>query len=126
MHEFSVMKQVVEAVLAEAKNRGSIEVKEVLLDVGALTFLGEEQMRFAYEVLTKDTPMEGSEIVIREVPPEVRCASCGYDGAVGYSNDQIFHTAVPIFMCPDCGGGVDIIKGRECTVRNIRMAIEEG
>ena len=50
MHEFSMTSQIVNCVLEEAKKHNARRVSEVHLVVGKLTFLGLEQVRFAYEM----------------------------------------------------------------------------
>ena len=62
MHEFSVMTQIVDSVLAEARSRDAHKVEQVELEVGEFTMLGSEQLKFAYEVLSKDTLLQGSNL----------------------------------------------------------------
>jgi hypothetical protein len=45
MHEFSVMTQIVDLVLDEARKRNASKVEQVDLEVGEFTMLGLEQMR---------------------------------------------------------------------------------
>ena len=51
--------QIVNSILEEAKKHNAKRIDEVHLVIGKLTFLGLEQVRFAYEILVKDTIMEG-------------------------------------------------------------------
>ena len=125
MHEFSVMSQVVSAIIPEAEKRNAIAVKVVHLEVGILTSLGKEQLTFAYEVLTKGTVLEGSELSIADVQPEVKCTACQYSGPVDYLEDPFFHNMVPRLSCPECGGKVDVLKGLECNVRDMRITVED-
>jgi len=123
MHEFSVMSQIVDSILAEAKKRDARKVEEVDLEIGDFTLLGEEQMRFAYEVLSKGTILQGSNLNIRHLKGKVRC-SCGYQGAVKVDEDSP-HRMVPILECPKCHNAAKIVEGRECVVRNIRMVVPD-
>ena len=123
MHEFSVTSQIVQNVLAEAEKRGAKKVTEVHLTIGKLTFLGLEQVRFAYEVLTKDTIMEGSKLVIDEQEGTVKCSNCNYEGGFKYEDDPLYHVPVPTLKCPKCSSTVNITAGKECTIRNIKMMI---
>ena len=54
MHEYSIMSQVIQAILDEAGKNKLNTISKVTLEIGELTFLGEEQLRFCYEVLSKD------------------------------------------------------------------------
>lgn len=124
MHEFSITSQIVQNVLAEAEKRGAKKVTEVNLTIGKLTFLGLEQVRFAYEVLTKGTIAEGSRLVIEEQEGFVKCSNCGYQGGFKYEDDPMYHVPVPTLKCPKCGSTVSIASGKECTIRNIKMLVK--
>lgn len=123
MHEFSVTSQVVQSVLAEAEKRGAKKVTEVDLVIGKLTFLGLEQVQFAYEVLAKDTILEGSKLVIEEQEGIVKCNKCGYEGGFKYEDDPLYHVPVPTLKCPQCGSVVSIVAGKECTIKSIKMMV---
>jgi hydrogenase nickel incorporation protein HypA/HybF len=123
VHEFSITNQIVQSVLTEAEKRGAKKVTEVHLAIGKLTFLGLEQVRFAYEVLTKDTIMEGSQLIIEEQEGIVKCGNCGYQGDFKYQDDPLYHVPVPTLKCPKCNNTVTITAGKECTIKNIKMMI---
>ena len=86
MHEVSVVSDIVSAILRELENYNVEKVEEVVLVVGEMTSLGQEQLEFAYEIVTKDTKLEGSKLVIENEKIRVRCESCGYEGGA-----QCFH-----------------------------------
>lgn len=124
MHEFSVMAQIVENVLREANARKARRVDSVDLRIGDFTMLGEEQMRFAYEILSKDTILAGSELKVSHIKGGIRCRTCGYEGEVLSSEDSP-HRMIPILECPKCHGAAEVTKGRECEVRNISMVVPD-
>ena len=126
MHEFSVTSQIVEAILKEAEKHNARKIVEVRLDIGKLTFLGLEQVRFSYEVLVKGTIMEGSKLYIEEKDGIIKCNSCGYEGDFKYQNDPIYHIPTPTLHCPKCGETVEIVGGRECTIRDVKLLIDKG
>jgi hydrogenase nickel incorporation protein HypA/HybF len=121
MHEFSRTSQIVEAVLSEAEKQHAVRVIEVELEIGDLTFLGIEQVRFAYEILTDKTIAKNSRLKIDQIQGRGRCDSCGYDGPLSYLNDEQFHIVVPTFNCPRCGRPLSISAGRECVIKRIRI-----
>jgi len=124
MHEFSVMTQIVDSVLEEAKRRDAKKVEQVDLEVGEFTLLGREQLEFAYDVLSKDSILQGSRLEIRTVKGKIKCGSCGYEGSVKVAEDAP-HRSVPILECPKCHSAAKIVEGRECVVRNIRMVVPD-
>jgi len=123
VHEFSITSQIVQNVLAEAEKRGAKKVTEVNLVIGKLTFLGLDQVRFAYEVITKGTIAEGSKLVIEEREGFVKCSNCGYEGDFKYEDDPLYHVPVPTLKCPKCSSTVSITAGKECTIKNIKMLV---
>ncbi len=129
MHEFSTMSQIVDAILQEAKKHDAIDVKEVHLEIGELTFLLEEPLKFAYEILSKDSILERSKLIVKEKRAMVSCNSCGYGGEIDY--DQTFsigphmgYPRYPKISCPECDSRVEIVAGKECTIRNIVICVE--
>jgi len=113
----------VHSVLEEAERRRAKSVTEVHLVVGKLTFLGLEQVRFAYEALIKGTVLDGSRLVIEEQEGVVRCNHCGYEGGFRYEDDPMYHVPVPTLKCPKCGDIVTIAAGKECTIKSIKMMV---
>lgn len=121
MHELSRTSQIVEAVLSEAQKQNAKEVTEVEVEIGDLTFLGLEQVKFAYEILTDKTIAKNSKLRIKQMHGRGKCESCGYDGPLWYLNDPQFHISFPTFNCPKCEKPLSITGGRECVIRRIRI-----
>lgn len=115
--------QIVQSVLAEVEKRKAKKVTEVHLVIGELTFLGLEQVRFAYEVLTKGTALEGSKLLIETQKGAVKCDTCGYEGGFKYENDPLYHLPVPTLKCARCGRPVNVTTGKECIVKSIKMLV---
>jgi len=124
MHELSVMTQIVDSILAEAAKQKARRIESVDLEIGEYTMLGEEQLKFAYEVLSKENPLlEGSTLNIRHLKGRIKC-KCGFEGEVTPAEDSP-HKVVPILECPKCCGAAEIVVGRECVIRNIRMVVPD-
>lgn len=119
MHEFSVMAQIVEAVLQEAKKYNTKSVSEVHLEIGELTFLGHEQMRFTYQILTEKNILKNSKIIISEKKAKIKCKKCSYNGKIKYDYEPGFHFSLPMFTCPKCNSRVEIVEGKECIITKI-------
>ncbi|MDY6959245.1 MAG: hydrogenase maturation nickel metallochaperone HypA [Halobacteriota archaeon] len=125
MHEFSTMAQIVEVVLKEASKHNADIVTEVRLQIGELTFLGVDQMKFAYKVLSEDSDiLGGSDLIIEEVKATVRCDDCGYVGRIGYDGEMLDHERLPRLSCPDCDQPIEVITGKECLIKDIVVDIE--
>jgi len=121
MHEFSMTTQIVENVLREAEKHNAKKVMEVHLVIGKLTFLGAEQVRFSYNILVDGTIMEGSKLYIQEKNGVVKCSNCGYEGDLMHEDNPMYHVPAPTLRCPKCGELVNIVGGKECTIKSIRI-----
>lgn len=121
MHEFSMTTQIVNCILEEAEKHNAKRINEVHLVIGKLTFLGLEQVKFAYETLVKDTIMEDSKLYIEEKDGVVKCNNCGYTGDLKFEDDPVYHIPSPTLSCPKCGSVVNIVGGKECTIRSIKL-----
>ncbi len=112
------------AIKKELERYDVISVKEVTMTVGKLTNLGTEQMEFAYEIMSRDSILEGSKLVIEEEEIEVECEKCGYKGPTKkLEMGEEMHYQIPILSCPECNGQVNITAGKTCCVKS--MEIEE-
>lgn len=123
MHEVSVMAGIVESVLKELEKHDVLRVEEVQLTLGELTFLGEEQLHFAYEIITRGTALEGSSLIILPEETELQCHSCGYQGRADKVGEE-FHMSMPSLVCPKCKGKVKVLKGQSCRVTSMKVVQE--
>jgi hydrogenase nickel incorporation protein HypA/HybF len=121
VHELAMTTQIVEAVMEEAKRHDAKKVAEVHLTIGKLTFLGVEQIRFTYKILTEDTIMKDSKLIIKQQDGIIECPSCGFKGAVPIEDDPAYHVPIPTLKCPKCGEAAKIVEGKECTIESIRL-----
>jgi len=115
--------QIVESILKEADKRQAKRVMEVDLIVGSLTFLNPDQLRFWFGVLAKGTILEKSHLRIKSKEGTVRCLQCGFEGILNCVDDPVYHIPVPTLLCPKCRNVVEIVDGKECTIKSIKMVI---
>lgn len=127
MHEFSVISSIVDLIKDEMGKHDNLNcVKKVVLEVGELTFLGHEALQFGFKALTESAPQINSDgLKIVPVPASVKCKACNYEGPMKLDNTEEYHVSIPIFTCPSCEGPIDLIKGKECVVRNLVLDLEE-
>lgn len=112
MHEMSLAQSIVEIVDDVAKDRLDA-VEQVFVDVGTLVAVVPDSLRFCYSAITSGTALEGSTLVIREIPIRVQCADCKEESEV----------ASFVFRCPQCDGrSLQVVSGNEFTVTEIEVA----
>ena len=121
MHEISIAGAIIDSVVDCAKKNDAKKVEEVFLEIGELTGLNPDQMKFIFETITRGTVAEGAKYDIKIIKSRINCRNCSYSG-----NIEIFekmHFFLPVIKCPECGDvDIDIIAGRECCVKKIRIS----
>lgn len=114
MHELSIAMSIVDAAVDEAKQRG-VQVSAVHLRLGALSGVVKDALMFSYEVACQDTPLEGSKLIVEEVPVAVFCQRC---------NDKRVLSSLQSFTCPECGTpSGQVLQGKELEV--FALEVEE-
>jgi hydrogenase nickel incorporation protein HypA/HybF len=107
MHELSIAMGIVEAAMDESRQR-NVQVSAVHLRLGALSGVVKDALLFSYEVACQDTPLEGSRLLIEEVPVMVFCPQC---------KEKRLLESVQSFICPDCASPTgDVLQGKELEV----------
>lgn len=115
MHELSIAMSIVDMALEEAERR-DVAIDAVHLELGLLSGVVADALRFSYEMACTGTPLEGSRLLIREVPIEVYCASC---------KTQKILSSMQWFCCPECGTPTpDVIHGRELAITALEVRDE--
>ena len=74
MHELGITQEIVAIVSDRA--RGA-KVLRVVLEIGKLSAVLPDAIRFCFDLCAEDTPVEGAELVIHEPPGLARCRECG-------------------------------------------------
>ncbi|MDZ4171820.1 MAG: hydrogenase maturation nickel metallochaperone HypA [Methanobacteriaceae archaeon] len=123
MHELSMADAIVKTVIESAEKNDAIEVLEVTVELGQMTMLNPEQIKFMLDVLSEDTILEGAKFHMEEIPIEIKCESCEFEGKIEFEGIDYYS---PIVKCPKCEGReITITSGRECNVKNIKIEQRE-
>lgn len=116
MHELSIAMSIVDAAVEESQRRG-VQVSAVHLRVGALSGVVKDALLFSYEVACQDTPLEGSQLIVEELPVIVFCAQC--------QKERVLQS-VQLFQCPECGTPtMDVRQGKELEVFALEVQEDE-
>ena len=122
MHELSMAQAIVDTVIDAAQKNNATEVVEVTIEVGMLTMLNPEQLKFLLDVIVEDTLLADAEIIIEDVPVEIDCRSCDYTGLANTDGSDHY---LSIVKCPQCDErNVEILTGKECNVKTIKIEKE--
>lgn len=108
MHELSIALSMVEMATEEAARRGGVHVSAIHLKLGKLSGVVTDALLFSYNVVCEGTPLEGSHLVIEEIPVVVYCPKCEAEMPLA---------SVQNFCCPVCETPTaEVIQGRELEV----------
>lgn len=108
MHELSITRKVV-AICSE--HAGGARVTQVTLEIGTLSSVMPDAVRFCFEACARGTPVEGAKLEIVQTPGRARCRDCGGELAL----------TQPVGHC-ECGStDLELIAGGE--LRVMRMEV---
>ncbi len=108
MHELSIAMSIVEMAEDVVDRRGFERVHAVHLKLGLLAGVVKDALLSSYELACEGTGLQGSRLIIEEIPVEVYCAKCQTPRTL---------TSIQRFSCPECESPVsEVIHGRELLV----------
>jgi hydrogenase nickel incorporation protein HypA/HybF len=113
MHELSIVEALIEQVQREVHRSGQHgRVLGLALSIGRLSGVSCQSLRFAFELLSPGTLVEGAKVSIHE--PKAVC-SCG-DCHARVDVDDI------VVRCPRCGSGDVLLEGgRDLLLESIEV-----
>ncbi len=98
---------IVDLAQEEAEQRG-VQVTGVHVKLGALSGVVKDALLASYEMACCDTPLQGSRLLVEEVPVVVFCPTCQSQRSI---------SSVQLFCCEVCGTPVsEIVQGKELQV----------
>jgi hydrogenase nickel incorporation protein HypA/HybF len=113
MHELSISSAVVQTAIDHAAGR---QVSVVSVRAGHLRQVVPRSLHFYFEIVARDTVVEGARLELEIVPARLRCTGC----------DHEWDVQTPAFRCPQCqGGDVTVLSGEELEVESIEVEDEE-
>jgi len=102
MHELSIAAGILQRVEELAEHEGFCAVEELRLEVGQLSGVETESLRFALESMVGGSLLAGARIRITEQPGRAWCGFCD-EGVEVHSRAQV---------CPRCGRpGLRVLDG---------------
>jgi hydrogenase nickel incorporation protein HypA/HybF len=108
MHELSIANSVVEICAEQAHGA---RVRRVTLEIGQLSAVLPEAIRFCFDVCAKDTVVEGAALEIVEMPGQARCLVCG----------ATLDVAVPFGRCTCGSENLELISGQQLKIRQMEV-----
>lgn len=108
---------IIDAVIETAENNNATEVNEVTIELGRLAMVNPEQLEFILGVLVENTILEDAKVVFEEIPVEIECHDCNFNGKAIIDDKDHY---APIVKCPECDSfSIEILNGKDIVVKNI-------
>lgn len=108
MHELSITRSIVTTV---SEKLGDAQAKRLRLEIGKLSGVVADSVRFCFEIAATGTVLEGAELEIIETPGRARCRDCGSE----------FELPDPIPLCPCGSADVEILDGRQLLIKEVEL-----
>jgi len=116
MHEMGIANSILEAVRAESRRYPDARLAKVGVRIGELAAIDREALEFCFEVLARDTDLDGLLLEIEICPRRHCCRHCRTEFTV-HNYD---------FECPDCHSTAsDCISGDELQLAYLEVEDHE-
>jgi hydrogenase nickel incorporation protein HypA/HybF len=113
MHELSIAEALVDIAVRHADGR---RVTRVEVRVGHLRQVVAPALELAFELVARETPAEGAELVLEQVPAAGRCRACATESELD---------GLPL-VCRACGGwDLQLLRGEELQVEALELEDDE-
>ena len=112
MHEMSLCEGVLQVLEENAHTQGYRKVKTVWLEIGALSGVETEAMRFGFDAVMRGTLAEGATLEIIHKPGSAWCMQCTKTVPVSQRFDA----------CPECGSyQLQVNGGEEMRIKELEV-----
>jgi len=109
MHELSITRSVVAIVAERAAGQ---RVTRVRLEIGSLSAILPDAVRFCFDICAADTALSGARLEIVEIPGRGRCGECGFEGPLSRLAGR----------CPQCEqASLHVIAGQELNIKEMEV-----
>ena len=109
MHELGITQEIL-AVVTEHSH--GARVTRVVLEIGKLSAVLPDAVRFCFELCSEGTAAEGAQLDIIETPGRARCRAC----AAELTLDR------PFGRCACGGSDLEWLSGEELTIKEMEVA----
>jgi hydrogenase nickel incorporation protein HypA/HybF len=109
VHELAITESVVDAVTGRLPDA---KITCVHLEIGALSGVVADSVRFCFDLVTEGTNLQGARLEITEPAGRCHCRVCGIE----------FEADGQFALCP-CGSvEIAIVAGQELRIRSVQVA----
>lgn len=112
MHEMAICESILGIIREQARAQNFARVERVCLEIGPLSGVEIEALKFGFDVVTRNSLAEGAKLEIHEQPAEAWCMVCSRTVPVKERFDA----------CPECGSHqLQITRGGELRIKELEV-----
>ena len=112
MHEMSLCEGLLQILETESKKQGYARVKTVWLEIGDMSGVEIEAMKFCFDAVMRSSLAEGAKLEIIHMPGQAWCMQCAKNVTVKQRFDE----------CPDCGSfQLQVTSGDEMKIKELEV-----
>jgi hydrogenase nickel incorporation protein HypA/HybF len=112
MHEISLCESVLQVLEQQAPVQNYQKVKAVWLEVGVLSGIDINALRFSFDVVMQGSLADKARLEIIEVPAQAWCVPCQQIVAI----EQLYD------LCPQCGGyQLEVSNGQQMRIKELEV-----
>ena len=109
MHELGITEEIIDIVSRRVQGA---RVRRIVLEIGKLSAVLPDAIRFCFEVCAQDTELEGAELEILEPPGQARCKECG----------ALLALEQPFGRCACGNSDLEWLSGEQLTIKTLELA----
>lgn len=112
MHEMSLCESILQVIESESSRQGFDRVKGLWLEIGDLSGVEIEAMKFCFDAIKQRSLAAGAQLNIISIPGRAWCMQCGDNVSVKRRFDA----------CPDCGSyQLQVTGGEEMRIKELEV-----
>lgn len=112
MHELSLAEAMLDIVKEQSEQDDFTKVIRVVLEIGTLSHVEADAMRFCFDAVIAGTLAEGASLEIERIPASGECSQCQKISYIHNLYDP----------CPHCGEfGLVLIDGDQLRIKHLEV-----
>jgi len=117
MHELPVTQNIINICIEEAEKNGAKKIDKINIVVGALSDIVPDSIHMYFELLTKGTILQGTELKVKKIKARILCKDCGLEEELNKSG----------FKCNNCKSeNVKILGSSQLYIESMEVDDDEG
>jgi hydrogenase nickel incorporation protein HypA/HybF len=109
MHELAITESVVDAVV---DRMGDAKVLAVRLEIGTLSGVVPDAVRFCFDLVASGTTVEGARLDIDEPAGRARCRTCGTE----------LDLPDPVLLCTCGSADLEVLSGEQLRIVSVEVS----